>query len=520
MHTFARLLLVLPAVALALPPVPPGEAPTPPTAPCLEDATLRLSASSPNINLGEAITLRWHVDATANCPLGVKLDGQTVARVGSLVVTPQATTRYSLSVRVGNVSRIASADVAVRLPSVVTIQNNNQKSLLIQALGTAGTTVYVNNNVEMDLTHSTNITIAQGVRLFGFRTPRVAGARLFTTSRPSPLFAVAGDGVRISGLRIVGPQSTIAEDDSSLARGIVIDNAIDFEISNCEISAWPSSGIYVSDSSARISPTTNPDTIRIRGNFIHHNQFTGRQGYGVVMGQGAYARIEENVFDYNRHAIASTGKGETGYTAAHNLVLENGGFHRSVLGATFYTHQFDMHGADSCGIGSWVSDTLYNCGQAGHSLRVEGNSFLYTRDAAFKLRGTPTAGPGAALVTNNVFAHSSLDSAVQQTESGLRTEGNTVGYNGMRDLGSCDFDGDGVLDTFLATGRTWWFSSAGTSPWAYLNASTLKASELSFGNFDSRLGCDIAKDGVIWSGGRPSTPGSMVSGPPLVFTRP
>ena len=46
-------------------------------------------------------------------------------------------------------------------------------------------------------------------------------------------------------------------------------------------------------------------TVRIHHNFIHHNQQDGTDGYGVAVVNRAYALIEKNVFDYNRHAIAS-----------------------------------------------------------------------------------------------------------------------------------------------------------------------------------------------------------------------
>ncbi len=50
-----------------------------------------------------------------------------------------------------------------------------------------------------------------------------------------------------------------------------------------------------------------PDQIRVFGNFIHNNQHIGAEGYGVAVGQGANARITENVFDFNRHAVEANG---------------------------------------------------------------------------------------------------------------------------------------------------------------------------------------------------------------------
>jgi hypothetical protein len=86
-------------------------------------------------------------------------------------------------------------------------------------------------------------------------------------------------------------------------------------------------------------------TVRIHDNYIHHNQHDGGHGYGVNVSYGAYALIEKNVFDFNRHAITSDGSNGSGYLAYRNLVLENGGWQDW---GYFHTHMFDMHGQDDC----------------------------------------------------------------------------------------------------------------------------------------------------------------------------
>ena len=79
---------------------------------------------------------------------------------------------------------------------------------------------------------------------------------------------------------------------------------------------------------------------------VHHNviQFNRRQeengtcggeyglGYGVVVGPGS-AVIEANVFDHNRHDIASSGAPGSFYRATYNLVL-----------AGAVDHSYDVHG--------------------------------------------------------------------------------------------------------------------------------------------------------------------------------
>ena len=55
----------------------------------------------------------------------------------------------------------------------------------------------------------------------------------------------------------------------------------------------------------------SPDQVRIIGNFIHNNQHPSDDGhaggYGVEVTYGASARISQNVFSTNRHAIAGGG---------------------------------------------------------------------------------------------------------------------------------------------------------------------------------------------------------------------
>jgi len=191
-------------------------------------------------------------------------------------------------------------------------------------------------------------------------------------------------------------------------------------------------------------PSENP-TVRIHDNYIHHNQHVAREGYGVAVYTGAYVLIERNVFDWNRHAIAGDGSDGSGYRAYENLVLENGGYHDTydacdlpdwfalVSPATWvlakalciipgaspesvhYTHQFDMHGQDNCGIVGVFNDAAYNCGTAGSDMDIRYNSFFYTKGTAIKLRGTPQLQPYGMFVVSNVFAHNDIDDAKEDT---------------------------------------------------------------------------------------------------------
>jgi hypothetical protein len=256
----------------------------------------------------------------------------------------------------------------------------------------------------------------------------------------------------------------------------------------------------VLDDDNTINIRFNAMTVRIHDNFIHHNQHQLKHGYGVSVGNGAHALIEKNVFDWNRHAIAGDGSDRSGYLAYRNLVLENGGLTFWALGTWTHTHMFDMHGQEDC-----YGDR--NCGVAGEYMDIRYNTFLYKGYESFKLRGTPSI---RADVAHNVFAISPLWTsfnplaigALGQTESGLVAWANQVDVDESGNHGYCDFDADGVMDTFFATGATWWYSSGGTAIWRYLNTSTRRLSQLTLGDFDADGRCDVrAPGGMISSGG-------------------
>jgi hypothetical protein len=346
-----------------------------------------------------------------------------------------------------------------------------------------------------------------------------------------------GDNVRITGVRIQGPDLGVPDRERTCAGIHVnssINSSVNIDIHNNELFGWSGSAVRIHDDAGRINVVDNPEAVRIRDNYIHHNQHIGEMGYGVEVSNGAYALIERNVFDWNRHAIFGDGSDGSGYQAYRNLVLEHGGLHRWIPfpGFWVHTHQFDMHGQKDC-----FPTYAFNCGKAGEYMDIQYNSFFYTEGNAFKLRGTPTKD---ANVSSNVFAHAVLFTttfsalpnhptqviilgALEQTVSGLDAWNNLVGVNGlnerrdvngmneltdvngMKKLGVCDFDGDSINDSFLATGQTWWYSSGGDRPWVYLNTSLKRRSQVTLGFFNGDNVCDVKVDGIIYPGGRTQT---------------
>ena len=502
------------SIALNPPPTAePSECPT-------DNIAIHVTSNPPTIVYGQSIVVSWSVDIPSECvQTSVRLDGRVVAQRGSLKVAPSRNTRYTITVfHKGAQAKTKSTQVNVDYPSHVVIDQNtvDPVGVLIGALqsSTNPEQTVALCNVDLDLTGYTNIFIRDNRSLIALpaceRGPRNLGPRIFVTDKrgKEPLFLVYGDNVTISGFRLEGPSRRIERDNDNNEFGIYISpsdgqNPVQsIEISNMEISQWSGAGIYVTDTQrpnerGRLF-NTNIETIRIKNNYIHHNRHTG-EGYGVEITGGAYALIEQNVFEENRHAIAGGSRPKdnydySGYTARDNLILSGGGVACWTF-SCWQTHQIDMHGDDN----RFYSGHNKQCGMAGETIVIERNTILYTNGLAIKIRGNPT---DKAVVDGNVFAHENRSDAIDQNgECGygdnisnpidVRTN-NVFGANPMAELGSCDFYGDGQLDQFMATGVTWWAKSPITHQWRYLNTMPELLSQLQLGKIDSDTVCDVA----------------------------
>jgi hypothetical protein len=303
-------------------------------------------------------------------------------------------------------------------------------------------------------------------------------------------------------VRIEGAEMGIAAEDAESSNGIVVYSSVNVEIDNNEIYGWRGSAVDVRDPRRRLH-LSNYNAVRVHDNFIHHNQHYRREGYGVSVHDSGYALIERNVFDYNRHAIASGGTPGIGYFAHSNLVLEHGGLNSGTL--NLHTHQFDVHGTESCCLAE-----LY-CGDAGERFEFRYNTIMYDHGTAIKVRGKPSQG---ALAEFNVFKHPDEwggclnDSALVQNAPAdthatrnLVSRNNTFGaeWSDMSAPSTCDFNADGTHDSFIATGATWWYYSSRLGSWVYLRDSLKRMADLTVGHFNGDRYCDVKdKDGVVY----------------------
>lgn len=216
---------------------------------------------------------------------------------------------------------------------------------LLDALGKAksGQVVFIPGDVEIDCTARVYIEqlvleVPAGVTLAGDRGWKDSpGALICSDALKTPvLIRAGGPNVRISGLRIRGPNTKRYLDHHrrSFAEGRgreyyykfptsngIRTNHPKLEVDNCDISGWSHAGVFL----------TAGEGHHVHHSFIHHCQYAGL-GYGICHDTAA-SLIERNLFDFNRHSIAGTGRPGCGYEARHNIEL-----------GTSLSHCFDMHG--------------------------------------------------------------------------------------------------------------------------------------------------------------------------------
>jgi hypothetical protein len=502
MKWIACLILSLAACGLVFlgladdPPIPvPAPSPTEPTespseaSPCLTAVSIGLTATPSKIALGQSSALSWSVEGADGCAeLQVRLNGEVVPISGSRTVCPTRTATYTIVVTEtrNGVVRQKSASTQVEfigIPPHIVIDRNtcHPAQVLITALVDSTNdeqTVELSCGVDIDLTgRSIDITrdhrslIASPGCERGPRHRNEDVPRIFVKDaqpRNAPLFSIHSDYVFFAGFRLEGPTSGIGGDDYK-EKGIVVSPADctpsettedlfecaihNIEFSNMEIYYWSGAGIEVDDNATiqdrgRFFNTYWVDTqhdnhivgaAHIKNNYFHENRHDHGEGYGVDVSEGAYALIEQNVFEANRHAIAGGskncgGKGldYSGYTARDNLILPGGGSHCNpdicnwaIVGLgilpgvachvfdleCYHTHQIDMHGdknqgpnlgcgKDVCdhpavaqgvfGFLGWLINGTYGtpqpsvnchnwlCGTAGETIIIERNTILYT----------------------------------------------------------------------------------------------------------------------------------------------
>ncbi|HEC02588.1 MAG TPA: hypothetical protein ENI81_03530 [Phycisphaerales bacterium] len=243
----------------------------------------------------------------------------------------------------------------------------------------AGEIVFIDGETVIDLTAMIYIEqlvleIPAGVTLAGNRgRGKSKGALLTSDALKTPvMIRAAGPDVRITGLRIQGPNPKRYLDHHRrsfgpggaghsyyyklpTSNGITTEH-VRLEVDNCDISGFSHAGIDLKAAQGH----------HIHHNYIHHCQYQGL-GYGVCHNT-ASSLIEYNLFDWNRHSIAGTGRPGSSYIARHNVEL-----------GVSLSHCFDMHGGRDRKDGTDI---------AGTSIEIYNNTFRAPQTPVV-IRGVP-----------------------------------------------------------------------------------------------------------------------------------
>jgi hypothetical protein len=286
---------------------------------------------------------------------------------------------------------------------------------LLEALSKAkpGQVVFIPGETEIDCTAQIYIEglvlkIPAGVTLAGNRGQDGSKGALITSDalKTPRLIHAGGPNVRITGLRLVGPNPKryLSHHARSFSGGPghsyyykfptqdgIRTNHPGLEVDNCDISAFGHAGICLSGGEGH----------HVHHNFIHHCQYKGL-GYGISHNVSS-SLIERNLFDFNRHSIAGTGRPGCGYEVRHNVEL-----------GTSLSHCFDMHGGRDRKDGTDI---------AGTAILIHHNTFR-APTTPIMIRGTPQ---DACKVSNNWFPRHAKPKTAVRGSKNTHVENNAYG---------------------------------------------------------------------------------------------
>lgn len=250
----------------------------------------------------------------------------------------------------------------------------SDQSALIKALSTPEATVWIPNDVTIDMSGTTSVPIAPNVTIASGRLlSDKQGGMIKTNSYDKGIFYQDSSGCRITGLRLKGPRTDYFEprksgkdEDDYSALGFKLRGKTAI-VDHCEVLGWTFAGIA-------LGTRTQQTRGWIHHNSMHHNQMN-HLGYPMELYNGLHL-IEWNYFDYNRHSIAGFGREGNGYEARFNVV-----------GSHAIQHAFDMHN-----LGENLDYLTPRSGRgrtAGQFVNVHHNVFELTSHSAFSIQGYP-----------------------------------------------------------------------------------------------------------------------------------
>jgi len=380
-----------------------------------------------------------------------------------------------------------------------------------------GDVIYVDDNSIINLDDYSNLEVKSGVTLASGRgRDGSLGGKLVRTKKVKNedfgLLHITGDNVRVTGIRIEGPDKDKKGDSEEINNGISIysEQPTTFRsliIDNNEIFGWQKAGVEV----------RNVKGVLIEQNHIHHCLYrkvgVTSRGYGVVVYEAGEAHIKGNLFDHNRHDVACDGHPVSEYTVNTNLIL-NGGI----------SHSLDVHGwHETQDITEVHPDGSYF---AGLRFSYENNIILSSDKPHIFIRGNSE---DKIIIKNNYFSKKCKHSIKHSRNggSGLNGLGATrcanvpsfiqIGYNVFRaKLPSAlfisysgqsfwtyrkftkvnqflvgEFSGDKRHDLFTSLNGKWLTSESGKKEISEINSSDEQFADLRIGDFDGNGRSDV-----------------------------
>lgn len=287
----------------------------------------------------------------------------------------------------------------------------NTKEEFLYALSDVlpGEIIYINDSVTLDFSgddeiiiSTNNITIASGRgnnysqgALLRKDVKQFTGAGTYEY-----FFKIYSSNVRFTGLRFDGGSPFC---DKEFHNAVYYQGRIELADAYTDIYR-PSKGVY---SDASFVEVDNSEFFGWRGsaveagengtnNYFHHNYIHNTchhgLGYGAASayGNNITVLIEANLFDKNRHSIAST-YDPTSYEARYNIQMSNSG-----------SHSFDRHGNEDYTSGGNYTIIHHN------TFYTETGTFVYK---AIGIRSPPNAENGGQIY-NNWFQDTNISTAI------------------------------------------------------------------------------------------------------------
>lgn len=275
--------------------------------------------------------------------------------------------------------RCYSAVVSRLVAQYVVSTKSSLKNALLQA--TSGQIVYVDDTATIDLTGEHDLIIPGGVTLASGRGKDGSlGALIYSNSyypTDTPLFKTGGTNVRITGLRLRGPNPEFVDHDytgrGGFANGIK-SNHTNLRIDNNELYAWDKWAVWL----------YIQDGARIDHNYFHDTKANG-YGYHIWTGgagseTNGLTTIEANLFGPSREVLDSNS--QNSYIFRYNAVI-GGHFNTNIL----------RHGGSEC---------AQLRGPAGNITDIKNNIFFTLGLNVFS-QGQPRIPTGRLAIMNNYF---------------------------------------------------------------------------------------------------------------------